>query len=710
MATGTGKTYTIVSQIYRLLKSGFAKRILFLVDRRALAAQAVNAFATFETEQGLKFKQTFEVYSQRFQRGDFEEGDTFNPQVLPNSYLTNPQPGHAFAYVCTIQRMRVNLFGWQNSFEATDQDVDDESDATQVDIPIHAFDVIIADECHRGYSAQEISKWRGVLDYFDSIKIGLTATPAAHTTAYFKDIVFRYDYERAVREGYLVDWDAVRIKSDVRIKGLFLNEGETVGLIDTETGVESLDTLEDEREFDTSEIERKVTSPDSNRKIVEELAKYAQEHERKYERFPKTLIFGANDLPHTSHCDMLVDICRDVFGQGDAFVQKITGSPNVDRPLQRIREFRNRPNPGIVVTRDMLTTGVDIPALEFLVFLRPVKSRILWEQMLGRGTRLCDEINKTHFTVFDCFNGGLFEYFKNATAFESEPPTKATRTYTEIIENIYQNRDRRYNVRVLVKRLQRIEKELSGEAREKFANFIPDGDMKSFARDLPQRIENDFVNVMKFLRDSEFQDLLVNYPRPKRGFIVSYETEDEVSSEWLLRQHDGELWKPEDYLVAFSRFVKENPEHIEAIEILLDRPADWNTEALSELRTKLARTQEHFSEDTLRKAHKLRYDKALADIISMIKHAANEDEAILSAEERVNMAFERIKAGTTFTDHQMKWLERIRAHLIANLTIDKADFDTLPIFQREGGWNVANKVFENHLESILHDFNAAVAT
>ncbi|RCV64545.1 type I restriction enzyme, R subunit [Methanophagales archaeon] len=168
-----------------------------------------------------------------------------------------------------------------------------------------------------------------------------------------------------------------------------------------------------------------------------------------------------------------------------------------------------------------------------------------------------------------------------------------------------------------MKRLQRIEKELGGEAREKFAIFIPDGDMKSFARELPQRIETDFVNVMSLIRDPEFQDLLVNYPRPKRGFIVSYETEDEVSSEWLLRQPDGTLWKPEYYLVAFSRYVKENPEHIEAIEILLDRPADWNTEALSELRTKLARTREHFSVDTLRKAHKLRYHKALADIISI---------------------------------------------------------------------------------------------
>ena len=710
MATGTGKTYTIVSQIFRLMESGLAKRILFLVDRRALAAQAVMAFSTFAAKPGLKLDQIYEVYSQRFQREDFDEADKFDVKVLPNSYLTNPKPGHAFIYVCTIQRMRMNLFGAQSSFESTDQDVDNESDATQLDIPIHAFDVIIADECHRGYTASEVSKWREVLEYFDAIKIGLTATPAAHTTAYFKDIVFRYEYERAVREGYLVDWDAIRIKSDVRLNGVFLKEGETVGLIDTVTGLESLDMLEDEREFDTSEIEKKVTSPDSNKRIIEEIAKYAFDHEEKYGNFPKTLIFAANDLPHTSHCDALVDICRDVFGKGDAFVSKITGSPTVDKPLQRIREFRNRPNPGIVVTRDMLTTGVDIPKLEFLVFLRPVKSRILWEQMLGRGTRLCNEINKTHFTVFDCFNGGLFEYFKDVTVFEVEPPTKATRTYAEIIEDIYQNRDRKYNVRCLVKRLQRIEKELSGEAREKFARFIPEGDMGGFARDLPKRIEDNFNDVMKILRDPNFQYLLVNYPRPKRGFVVAYGTKDEVSSEWLVREPGGDYWKPEDYLVAFSRYVKENPDNIEAIEILLERPANWNTEALSDLRKKLAGTREHFSEENLQRVHKIRYNKELADIISIIKHAVNEDEPLLNAEERINMAFEKVRSKKSFTDEQVNWLEKIRAHLIENLTIDKGDFDILPIFQRDGGWVTANTVFEGNLELILREFNWAVTT
>ncbi len=229
--------------------------------------------------------------------------------------------------------------------------------------------------------------------------------------AYFENLVYRYEYERAVREGYLVDYDVVKRALGRPHERRLPKEGEQVDQIDPDTGTRQLDLLEDERAFDATEVERKITAPDSNRKILEEIKRYADEHEREYGRFPKTLIFAANDLPHTSHADQLVDMARDIFGRGEAFVAKITG--RVDRPLQRIREFRNRPNPGIVVTVDLLTTGVDIPDLEFLVFLRPVKSRILFEQMLGRGTRKGDRHpDKSHFVVFDCFDGTLLEYFR----------------------------------------------------------------------------------------------------------------------------------------------------------------------------------------------------------------------------------------------------------------------------------------------------------
>lgn len=703
MATGTGKTFTIASEMYRLLKSKTAKRILFLVDRRALAAQAVQTLAAYEPEPGLKFDQIYQVYSQRFRREDFDEKEKFDPKVLPTNYLTDPQPGHTFVYVSTIQRMRINLFGWESAFETNSSEPEDEPEAGELEIPIHAFDVVIADECHRGYTASEVGKWREVLDHFDAIKIGLTATPAAHTTAYFNDVVYRYEYERAVRENVLVDYDAVKISSGVRINGLFLKEGEQVSIVDPETGREVLDALEDERVFDTSSIERDVTSPDSNRKILEEVAKHAVEHEKSTGHFPKTLIFAANDLPHRSHAEQLVNQSRQIFGRGDTFVQKITGTVT-DRPLQRIREFRNRPNPGVVVTVDMLSTGVDIPALEYIVFLRPVKSRILFEQMLGRGTRLCPEIAKTHFTVFDCFGGTLFEYFRQATAFTADSPLKPSRTLAEIIEAIYKNQDRPYNTRCLIKRLQRIGKEISPEGSEMLEAYITDGDIARFAKELPSRLDTDLKGTLTLLRDRSFQDLLLNYPRAKHPFLVALENQDVVSSEYLFRTTDGRALKPSDYLAEFEKFVRDNPDQITAIEILLKRPAAWGTDALTELRQKFAARPERFTESNLRRA----YQNDLADIISIVKHAARGDE-LLSARSRVDRAVIRLSAGRDFSPEQEQWLTLIKEHLAVNLAIEKEDFEVIPVLARAGAWGAANRAFAGKLENFLTQLNEAMA-
>jgi type I restriction enzyme R subunit len=505
-----------------------------------------------------------------------------------------------------------------------------------------------------------------------------------------------------------VDYDVVAVKSNVRMNGVFLQEGEQVEVVNPESGAKQLDLLEDERQFDSTEVEEKISSPDSNKKILEEVKKWALEHEPRCGRFPKTLVFAVNDLPHTSHADQLVDLARDIFGRGDSFVQKITG--RVDRPLQRIREFRNRATPGLVVTVDMLSTGVDIPDLEGIVFLRPVKSRILFEQMLGRGTRKGEHFpDKSHFVVFDCFDGTLLEYFRQATAITAEPPQREHKTIVEIIEEIWNNRDRDYNIRCLVKRLQRIDKEMSGKAREMFASYIPAGDLGKYATDLPRRLRQDFTGAMALLRNGNFQDLLINYERTPRTFLVATETQDTVTSAWLVRGADGKEYRPDDYLTAFARFVRDNPEKIDAIRILLKRPKDWSTNALSELRRRLSATPQRFTEEHLRKAHELHYHKALVDIISMVKHAADEQKPLLTAEERVKLAFAKVTAGKTFSNEQRQWLQLIEAHLVENLTIDVSDFDLLPVFNRRGGLSQATRVFAGQLQGLVVELNEAIA-
>jgi type I restriction enzyme R subunit len=331
--------------------------------------------------------------------------------------------------------------------------------------------------------------------------------------------------------------------------------------------------------------------------------------------------------------------------------------------------------------------------------------------MLGRGTRLGDQYpDKTHFTVFDCFDGTLVEFFRNASTMAPEPPVTSTRTIEEITEAIWNNKDREYNVHCLVKRLHRINKEMSGEARGDFVAFgIHNGDVGEFAKTLESKLNGDFTNTMELLRKKEFQELLVNYKRRERTFIKAIEHQDIVSSTYLVRNGLGREHKPEDYLQLFARFVRENSVHIEAIRILLERPADWTTDALKELSQKLRTAPERFTIETLQKVHQLHYHKALIDIISMVKHAASAEHPLLTAEERANKAVAKISAGKSFAEEQQQWLNRIRDHLVANLSIDRTDFDTIPIFELAGGWRKANNVFDGKLIELIKTLNEALA-
>ena len=348
----------------------------------------------------------------------------------------------------------------------------------------------------------------------------------------------------------------------------------------------------------------------------------------------------------------------------------------------------------------MLSTGVDIPKLENIVFARPVKSRILFEQMMGRGTRLAEEINKDHFTVYDTV--GVLEYFKKATDFTVDPPERPRQTIRDVINSIHGNVDREYNVKSLVRRLQRVAKNVSAEGREMFEQFIPEGDISSFAKELPKKIQNEWGDAMKILRDENFLKLMENYPKAKQHFLISEETEDIAESEFIFRSLDGKEYKPDDYILAFEQFVKRNPDHIEALRILLENPSHFSVDELKELREKFSDRPERFTERNLRKA----YHNQLVDLISIIKHAAK-GEPLLTAEERVDCAISKIKNELTLTPKQEEMIEMIRNHLVENLVIDKTDFDYSP-FSRHGSWKRANELFEGRLPELLGHVNEAM--
>ncbi|MBD2293489.1 type I restriction-modification system endonuclease [Anabaena sphaerica FACHB-251] len=377
MATGTGKTKTCIALVYRLLKTKRFRRVLFLVDRTALGEQTTNAFK----ESRMENLQTF--------------ADIFDIKELGDSTPDRDTK----VQIATVQAFvkRILYPGDNTSIPTADQ-----------------YDCIIVDECHRGYLLDRelsdseltfrdyndyISKYRRVLDHFDAVKIGLTATPALHTTEIFGQPVYTYGYREAVIDGWLIDHEPPHsIITALAEDGIVWNAGEEIEYFDPKTGTVDLTNAPDEVKIEIEQFNRQVITEDFNRVVCEYLAENIDPY-----LDAKTLIFCVKD----DHADMVVDKLKQAFAEkydsiDDDAIIKITGKS--DKPLELIRKFRNEVNPKIAVTVDLLTTGIDVPKISNLVFIRRVNSRILYEQMLGRATRRCDEIEKEVFQIFDAVN------------------------------------------------------------------------------------------------------------------------------------------------------------------------------------------------------------------------------------------------------------------------------------------------------------------
>ena len=374
MATGTGKTKLAVALLYRLLHTKRFHRICFVVDRTALGDQAKDAFTTTRIVSARTF------------------ADIFGLKTLGD---TTPDPDTK-VHICTIQGLVKRVL-----FAATPEDVP----------PVDQYDLVVVDECHRGYTldremsdaelgfrseADYISKYRRVLEYFDAVRIGLTATPALHTTEIFGRPIFTYGLREAVIDGWLVDQEPpIRIETELSRDGIHFRAGEELPLLDPVTKAIDLTMAPDDVGFEVESFNRRVITEAFTRVVCEQLADYIDPADP-----GKTLIFAASD----AHADMVVGLLATAMAarhspQDDALIRKITGS--IDRPGQMIRRYRNDPLPKIAVTVDLLTTGIDVPKIVNLAFLRRVNSRILYDQMIGRATRLCPEIGKESYRVFD---------------------------------------------------------------------------------------------------------------------------------------------------------------------------------------------------------------------------------------------------------------------------------------------------------------------
>lgn len=672
MATGTGKTKTCIALIYRLLKAQRFRRVLFLVDRSALGEQAGNACK----DTGMESLQTF--------------ADIFGIQELAQ---TAPDTDTA-VHIATVQGMVQRVL-----YPPEDG----------VPPPVDRYDCIVVDECHRGYLLDRelsntelgfrgfddyISQYRRVLDYFDAVKIGRTATPALHTTQIFGAPIYTYGYREAVIDGFLIDHEPpLQISTELSATGIRWKVGERVQVYDPRSQQIDLFTTPDEIRLDIEDFNRKVVTEAFNCAICHFLARELDPSSRQ-----KTLIFCVTD----AHADLVVHLLKEAFraqyGEvDDDAVIKITGT--ADQPLQLIRRYRNERQPNVAVTVDLLTTGIDVPEICNLVFLRRVNSRILFEQMLGRATRPCDAIGKETFRIFDAVR--LYEALQPWTDMRPvvvDPAASFSQLAAELA-TVTAEAERALVRDQFVAKLQRRKRSLGEtDARdfETCAGMSPDEFIRRL-RTLP------LAEVAAwFVANPGLAEILDRKSTGRADPVFISDHPDRL----LGTEHGyGRSNRPEDYLKEFAEFIANRGNALPALLTVLTRPRELTRKQLRELALELDRAG--FSEANLATAwREMTNQDIVARLIGYIRQAAIGDP-LLPWERRVDDALDRLLAARSWTSPQRQWLQRIAAQTKANLVVDRAALDDPDlVFRREGGgFQRLDRLFDGELAQVLDRFH-----
>lgn len=728
MATGSGKTFTAITQVYRLLKHARARRVLFLVDTKNLGEQAEQEFMAYvPNDDSRKFTELYTV------------------QRLTSSAISP----HAQVIICTIQRMYSILKG-EELPEGAEDDHPAETNLLRKEpwpvvynpkVPPEFFDLVIIDECHRSI----YNLWRQVIEYFDGFLVGLTATPDARTFGFFqKNVVSEYTHEKAVADGVNVGNEVYIIDTKVTQAGGKLAAQQLVEKRERDTRAKRWAKQDADEQYAATQLDRSVVAPDQIRTVIRAFRDSLPTIFLNRTEVPKTLIFAKTD----SHADDIINTVRQEFGEGNDFCRKITHQ--ADDPKSVLSDFRNAYYPRVAVTVDMIATGTDVKPLECLLFMRDVKSANYFEQMKGRGTRVVsgDDLQKvtpsakakTHYVIVDAV--GVTTSVKTA----SQPlDTKPSIPFKDLAMGVMMGATDEDAVSSLAARLARLDKQLGPDEQKRITEKAGKP-LKSIIRDLFDAIDGDRIEAtaktatgqdapdeaaLNAARDTLVKDAakvlngelinLLDTIRRDHEQTIDHDTLDTViRSEWA-----GDVAENAKKIAAgFADWLANHKDEIEALTIFYAQPARRTPITYAMVKDLLATLKAdapRLAPDYVWRAyaHLDGFKGAtpaseLTQLVALIRRVTGLDSTLTPTEDRVRRNFQNwilrrhSGAGEKFSDAQMDWLRMIRDHIAGSIRIEVEDLDLSP-FDAAGGLGRMFALFGEDYAAVMDEMNEALS-
>lgn len=740
MATGSGKTYTAITFIYRLLKYAKAKRILFLVDTKNLGEQAEQELMAYvPNDDNRKFTELYAVTR------------------LKSSFI----PDDNQVYISTIQRMYSILQDKEmdeSAEETNPNEYQEKAPAPVVynsKVPIEFFDFIVIDECHRSI----YNLWKQVLDYFDVFQVGLTATPDNRTFGYFnKNIVSDYGYEKAVIDGVLVPYNVFTIDTRITKEGGKIAMGEKVDKRQRQTRIKFWESVDEDIEYSGKQLDRDIVNLNTIRTIIRGIKDNIPsmfpdriDKEGKFE-IPKTLIFAKTD----SHAEDIIEIVREEFAEENKFCKKITYKSEED-PKTVLSQFRNDYYPRIAVTVDMIATGTDIRPLEVLVFMRDVKSRSYYEQMKGRGTRTCSledlkakgtpsaKFTKDHFVIIDAIG------VESSQKTDSRPLEKKPGiSLKDLLQNVAMGNTQEDILSSLANRLLRLEKQINEKEKENFEKQAEGNSIHQVVKQLLNAYDPDTIDSIKFKIENEMMgaapseigaainkehsrlidDAVAVFNNPElRDYIVDVRKKyDQVIDHINVDEITNIGWVKDQQAAAsltisnFTAWIEAHKDEITALQIFYGqsfRRRELTYKMIKDLNDKikaeqplLAPVQVWKSYEQLKEVNGSPKNELIA-LVSLIRKVSGIDNTLVSYDKIVDKNFQdwvfKKQAGTLkFTEEQMQWLRMIKDYVANSVHVEKEDFELDP-FNKNGGLGKMWQLFGDKTDEIIVELNEVLA-